>query len=188
LRNLWILAGIFAALMVASSAETFDVLLDIDTYVDSAKANQSFSQDNILWASSANGTPAKEVYLHFLNNFVRARVKSPENISSATLKLYATNVEKPGQIVAYISEGAALETTTWEYKLTYDSDIAVPFSVTGEGEYTIDATPLVKKAVEICPGECPYTIVLVAEDSTSVAFAFQEVSADKAPALEYDTA
>jgi hypothetical protein len=172
---------------VASSAGSFNVLLNIDTYVDSANADQSFSQDNILWASSVDGTPVKEVYLGFINNFVKARAKSPENISSATLKLYASKVEKPGRIVAYISEGSALETATWEYKLDYDSDAAVPFNVEGEGEYVVDATPLVKKAVELCPGECPYTIILVAEDSASVAFASQEDSPDKAPSLKYDT-
>jgi len=188
LRNLWVLVGIFAALAVASSAGSFDVLLNIDTYVDSANANQSFSQDDILWASSVDGTPVKEVYLGFLNNFVRARAKSPENISSATLKLYASKVEKPGRIVAYISEGAALETTTWEYRLTYNSDMAVPFSVAGEGEYIVDATPLVKNAVEICPGECPYSIILVAEENASVAFASAEASPEKAPSLKYDAA
>lgn len=187
MRNLWVLIGIFAATAVASSAGSSDVLLNIDTYVDSANANKSFSEDNILWASSVDGTPAKEVYLGFLNNFGKAGAKFPENISSATLKLYASKVEKPGRIVAYVSEGAALETATWEYRLTYDSEIAVPFSVAGEGEYIVDATPLVKKAVEICPGECPYTIVLVAEDSASVAFASQEASPDKAPSLEYNT-
>jgi hypothetical protein len=186
LRILWVLVGIFAALSVAS-AGSFDVLLNVDTYVDAAKPDQSFSQDDILWASSVDGTPAKEVYLGFLNNFVRAKAKSPENISSATLKLYASKVEKPGRIVAYVSEGSALETATWDYRLTYDSDIAVPFDVESEGEYVVDATPLVKKALKLCPGECPYTIILVAEDSASVAFASAEASPEKAPSLEYDT-
>jgi hypothetical protein len=188
LRNLWILVGIFAATAaVSSAAGSFDVLLNVDTYVDSAKPGDSFSQDNALWASSVDGTPAKEVYLGFINNFARAKVNSPENISSATLKLYASKVEKTGKIVAYVSEGSALDTADWEHRLTYDSDIAVPFDVQGEGEYVVDATPLVKKALDLCPGECPYTIVLVAEDSASVAFASQEASPEKAPSLKYDT-
>jgi len=181
LRNLWVIVGIFAATAVASSAGSLDVLLNVDTYVDSANATQSFSGDKLLWASSVDGTPAKEVYLGFLKNFVI----SPENISSATLKLYASKVEKPGRIVAYVSEGQPLETTTWKYGLTYNSTVSVPFSVEGEGECIVDVTAMIKKALKGC--ECPYSIILVAEDSTSVAFASQEASAEMAPSLKIDT-
>jgi hypothetical protein len=181
LRNLWVLVGIFAAIAVASSAGSIDVLLNVDTYVDSANASQSFSEDNILWTSSVDGTPTKEVYLGFLKNFV----VSPENISSATLKLYTSKVEKPGRIVAYVSDGQTLETATWAYKPTYNSSMSVPFSVEREGECIVNVTDMIKKALKAC--ECPYSIVLVAEDSASVAFASQQASPEKAPSLKIDT-
>jgi hypothetical protein len=181
LRNLWILVGIFAATAaVSSAAESINALLDVDTYVDSGNATDSFSGEKVLWATSMDGTPSKEVYLGFIKNFH----VSPDNISSVTLRLYASKVEKPGRILAYISEGQPLETTTWNYKLAYNTTISVPFNVEGEGECDVDVTDMIRNALKAC--ECPYSIVLVADDSASVAFASQESSEEMAPSLKID--
>jgi len=186
LRYLYALIGLLVMLAATAVAVSSSVILDADTYVDSNDANQSFSDSDTLWASSANETPAKEVYLSFRNNFGTTSVFGPDAIKSATLDLTVTDVESPGEIKAYLVHGAVLE-ITWLDKPEYDSSVSASLNVTEKGSYTIDVTPLVKKAVETCIEDCPYTIVLVAEDGASVGFASSEASEKNKPSLKYVT-
>ena len=66
---------------------------------------------------------------------------------------------------------------TWNDKSDYDSKVSSsPVDVDKEGSYTLDVTPIIKKAVETCTEGCPYSIVLVAEDGASVGFTSSEAS------------
>jgi hypothetical protein len=177
--------GLFV-ILAGASAGSFKAQMDVDTYVDSNKGNESFSDNETLWAASENGTPDRIVYLSFINLFGSEGIYKSDAISSATLTLEATNVEKPGKIVAYFLHGATLDTATWNDKEDYDSSVSASVQVDKEGSYELDATPLIKKAVETCTEGCPYSLVLVAEDGTSVGFASSENSG-QGPSLEYAT-
>ena len=118
-----------------------------------------------------DGQPTKEVYLSFINLFGSQGIYRPEDIESATLTLNATDVEKAGEIKAYLVKGATFDTATWADKIEYESDPFASADVEENGICTWDVTPLIKKAVEICTEGCPYSIALVAEDSASVGFA-----------------
>lgn len=185
MRYLYVLIGL-AVLFSVTSAEagSFSPSLDVGTYVDAAKANESFSGNNTLWVSSVDGKPTKETYLSFVNDFITNSASTPDKIQSATLKLYANNVEKPGKVTAYFVSGATLETVTWTDKP--DSDVTTSANLTIEkpGEYSVDVTPIIKMAVKKCL-ECGYSIVLVADDSTSIEFS--KTTPEKA-SLVYTTA
>lgn len=171
----------------------FPVLMDSDTYVDADHVNESFGESDLLWASSTGGTPAKVAYLSFINDFVTNSVSSPDQIEAAKLVLNAAKVEKPGKITAYFVEGPTTNEATWEGKPNYDTGASASLDVQAEGEYSLDVTPIVKEAIKSCPGECGYSIALVAEDGTSVGFASSEACKDvkpeecteKKPVLEY---
>lgn len=171
----------------------FPVLMDSDTYVDAEHVNESFGDSDVLWASSAGGNPVKVAYLSFINDFVTNSVSSPDQIEAAKLVLNAAKVEKPGKITAYFVEGPTTNEVTWEGKSSYDTGASTSLDVQAEGEYSLDVTPIIKEAIKSCPGECGYTIALVAEDSTSVGFASSEACKDvkpdectkKKPVLEY---
>ena len=186
MRYLYALLGLAVLLSVASAAAgDFKVQMDVATYVDAANANSNFSMNNdTLWAASADGKPVKEVYLSFVNNFGTVGVFNPDKVMSATLKLNAKNVDKPGMIKAYFVHGATMETATWNDKPEYNSSVSSSLDVQKVGEYTMDATPLIKMAVKTCTEGCPYSIVLVADDGASIGFS---KDAQK-PALDYTTA
>ncbi len=150
-------------------------------------ANQSFNEEDTLWASSVDGEPAKEVYLSFINLFGSQGIFRPEDIESATLTLNATDVEKAGEIKAYLVKGATFDTATWADKIEYESDPFASADVEENGICTWDVTPLIKKAVEICTEGCPYSIALVAEDNASAGFASSEASEDSRATLVYVT-
>ena len=164
MRYLYVLIGL-ALLLSLTSAEagSFSPTVDVSTYVDTAKANESFSGSNILWVSSVDGIPAKETYLSFVNDFVTNSASKPDRIQSATLKLYANNVDKPGKLTAYFVQGPTLETTTWTDKPDFDAATSANLTIEKPGVYFVDVTPIIKKAVEKCL-ECGYSIVLVADD------------------------
>lgn len=186
LRYLYALLGLAVLLSAASAAAgDFKVQMDVATYVDAANANANFSVNNdTLWAASADGKPVKEVYLSYVNNFGTVGVFNPDKVMSATLKLSAKNVDKPGTIKAYLAHGATSEITTWNNKTGYDNNISSTLDVQKVGEYTMDVTPLIKMAVKTCTEGCPYSIALVADDGASIGFSkdAQKLS------LEYRTA
>ena len=186
MRYLYALLGLAVLLSAASAAAgDFKVQMDVATYVDAANANANFSMNNdTLWAASADGKPVKEVYLSFVNNFGTVGVFNPDTVTSATLKLTAKNVDKPGTIKAYFVHGATMETATWKDKPEYNTSVSSSLDVQKVGDYTMDATPLIKMAVKTCTEGCPYSIVLVSDDGASKGFS---KDAQK-PALDYTTA
>ncbi|MCJ7443844.1 MAG: DNRLRE domain-containing protein [Methanotrichaceae archaeon] len=163
---------------------SYEAKLDVDTYVDADNVNQSFSDDNVLWITSMNNESVKEAYLGFVNTFGSTGIFTPEDIESATLKFYATNVENPGEVKAYLIHGAVLDSATWEDKPSYSTTKFGDIYIDKEGEYAIDITPLIREAVETCTEGCPYSVALVAENNASMGFASKESSNGKA-ILEY---
>jgi hypothetical protein len=186
LRYLYALVGLAvllcAALASAVSFNPFNPDMTVATYVDAAKANASFGGDDTLWAASTDGKPMKEVYLTFNNTFGAAKVFNPDKVKTATLKLNAKDVSKPGSIKAYFIHGATMKIVTWNDKLDYDSNVSASLDVQKVGEYAMDVTPIVKEAVKACVEGCPYTIVLVADGDASIGFSKDDM---QKPSLEF---
>jgi argininosuccinate synthase len=170
----------------SASAGKFTVEMPLDTYIDAENASESYSEDETLWATSVEGEPLRMIYLNFNNNFGNVGVFSPDQIESAELKIYASDVEVPGEMAVYFSEGSIID-IDWDNKLEYETNESVSLEIDGEGEYSVDVTPLVKRAREACPEDCGYSLVLVAEGDASVGFASSESSEDE-PELEFATA
>lgn len=188
MRHLYAFISIFLLLAATAAAGSFTAEMDVDTYVDSDNANQSFADSDLLWAASVDGASNKEVYLSFVNLLGSQGIFKPEQVTDAILTVEAVKVDKPGKITAYFLHGAVLDTADWYTKDDYDADVSSSsVEVDGEGSYELDVTPIIKKAVETCAEGCPYTIVLVAEDDASVAFASNESSDGDKPNLEYST-
>jgi len=162
--------------------------MDVDTYVNASSANDSFGGNDTLWVSSAGGKPVKETYLSFINDFVTNSVSSPDQIETATLMLNVAKVETPGKIIAYFTEGPTTNAAAWTDKPEYDTSVSTSLDVTTEGEYSMDVTPIIKKALSACPGECGYSIALVADDGTSVGLVSKEASEENKPTLSYTLA
>jgi len=180
--------GIFLLLAATAAAGSFKAEMDVDTYVDADNANNNFGDSDQLWATSKGGESVGQAYLSFINSFGSQGIFKPEQIASATLNIYAAQVDMPGKITAYFLEGATFETATWDDKEDYDAEVSSsPVNVDEVGIYKLDVTSIIKKAVETCTEGCPYTIVLLAEDNASVAFASSEASGKNKPALEYVT-
>ena len=188
LRYLYAFMGMFLLLAATATAGSFKAEMDVETYVDANNSSQSFADSDLLWAASQNGNSTKQVYLSVINMFGSQGIFKPEQIASATLTLDAAQVDKPGKITAYYLHGETLDTTTWDDKTDYNADVSSSsVNVDKEGSYTWDITPIVKKAVETCTEGCGYSVVLVAEDNSSVAFASSEASKENMPTLEYVT-
>jgi hypothetical protein len=198
LRYLYCLVGLFVLLGIAYAAGGHlpvqsPVMMDSDTYVDADHASESFGDSDLLWASSSGGNPVKVAYLSFVNDFVTNSVSSSDQIDAAKLSLNVAKVEKPGKITAYFIEGPTTNEATWDSKAKYETEASGFADVEAEGEYSLDVTPIIKEAIKSCPGECGYTIALVAEGDASVGFASSETCKDKKaeecsgkkPVLEY---
>jgi len=170
----------------SATAGSFTVIMALDAYIDAENASESFGEDETLWATSVEGEPVEEIYLNFVNNFGSAGVFSPNQIESATLKLHATDIEVPGEISVYFAEGSITD-IDWDNKIEYETNESVSLEIDQEGEYSIDVTPLIKRAREACPEDCGYSLVLVAEDDASIGIASSESSEDE-PELEFTTA
>lgn len=186
MRYLHVLLGLAALLGAVSAEEGISPPIDVITYVDASNANTSFSDSDTLWMSSASGTPAKIIYISVENDFGSAGVFTSESVKSATLKLYAQKIEKPGKINAYFVHGATFDTATWNDKPEYDQSVSSSLDIQDEGKYySIDVTPLIKKAIEVCVEGCPYSIALVAQDDASI-----EISKEgsEKPTLTYSKA
>ena len=193
LRYLYAFVGLFVLLGMACAAggslpAHSPVLMDVDTYVDASSANDSFGDSDTLWVSSAGGKPMKETYLSFINDFVTNGISSPDQIETATLMLNVAKVETPGKITAYFAEGPTTNAAAWTDKPEYDTSVSNSLEVTAEGEYSMDVTPIIKKAISSCPGECGYSIALVADDGTSVGLVSKEASEKNGPTLSYTLA
>jgi hypothetical protein len=187
LKYLYALMGVFLLLAANAAAGSFNADMDVDTYVDAVNADQNFTDNDLLWASSQEGESTKEIYLSFINLFGSQGIFNPEQIASATLTLDVAQVDNPGKITAYFLEGATFATTNWLDKIDYDADVSSsPVDVDEVGSYTFDVTDIIKNAVETCVEGCPYSIVLVAEDDASVAFTSSEASGNTR-ILEYVT-
>ncbi len=188
MRYLCALMSIFLLLAANAAAGSFTANMDVDTYVNADDANQSYSESSLLWVSSDNGTPVNETYLSFVNLFGSQSIFNSDQVKSATLTLNAATVEKTGKVTAYFFHGATLDTVNWSDKGEYDSNVtSTLLDIEKEGSYTLDVTPIIKKAVETCTEGCPYSIVLVAEGEASVGFTSSEASSENKPTLEYVT-
>jgi hypothetical protein len=88
-------------------------------------------------------------------------------------------------IKAYFVHGATLATATWNDKPEYEGNVSASLAIERPGDYVMDVTPIVKRAVDACPGECGYSIVLIAEDNASIGFASKKTA--EGPSLEYET-
>jgi hypothetical protein len=185
LRYLYALVALAVLLSAASAlAGAFKPVIDVSTYVDSSNANTSFGNNDTIQVSSADGKPERETYLSFVNDFTTSRVSKPDMIQSATLNFYVSHVERPGVVMAYFVEGPTLDTVTWNDKGTYESGATASLDVQKEGEYSMNVTPIIKKAIETCPGECGYSMVLISSGNTS--FEISKKTSPK-PSLEYTT-
>ncbi len=180
------LIGLLLLTASLAAAGKFSVGMHLDTYIDAENVNASFSDEKTLWATSEDGEPVKEVYLNFDNTFGRAGVFSPDQIKSATLTLDATDVKVPGKITVNFADGT-LTDIDWANKLEYETNESTSVDIDQAGEYSIDVTQLIKRAREACAEDCGYSLVLVAENGTSVGFASTE-SSEGGPKLEYTTA
>ncbi len=100
--------------------------------------------------------------------------------------MYVKNVERPGKLSIHLYNSAALDTITWADQPEYDPEVLGTMDVQGDGWQTLDATALVKKAALECSEGCPFALVLVADDDTSIAFASMESSAEEKAVLEYE--
>jgi hypothetical protein len=179
--------GLLVLLAVGSaSAGKFTVEMPLDTYIDADDAGGSFGEEEALWATSIDGEPVRVIYLNFNNSFGNVGVFSPDQIESAKLTIYAFDVEVPGDVAVYFSEGTIID-VDWDNQVEYETDNEVSLEIDEEGEYSVDVTPLIKRAREACPEDCGYSLVLVAKDDASVGFASSESSEDE-PELEFTTA
>jgi hypothetical protein len=185
LRSWYIILGLIA-LTGAAYAVAVTAPLTEDTFVSQASPEMSFSENDTLWAISESGKPISEVYLSFENNLHSSGISSRENVKSADLKLYVTQVKSPGKITAYLVHGATLSTTNWNNRIDYDNEVNATISIDKEGEYMLDATSLIGRAAVTCEGTCPYSIVLIPEGDASIGFASMESSdKEKMPSLAY---
>ena len=96
-------------------------------------------------------------------------------------------MEKPGKVTAYFLHGATLESLTWSDRPEYDNGTKTTFDVSKAGDYTLDVTNIVKKAIETCTEGCPFSVVLVADDDASVGFSSSKDSGAGKAELSYDT-
>jgi hypothetical protein len=186
LKILYTIIGLMVLLASTSSAGQFTLKLDVDTYIDSANADKGFSSEKVLWATSAGDKPSREVYLGFINSFGTAGTFSPDDVKSATLKVHVAEVETPGKVTAYFLHGPTLESLTWTDRPEYSGNATATLNVNKEGDYSIDVTSIVRKAVEACAEGCPFSIVLVADGDASIGFSSSR-SDDKKAELTYYT-
>jgi len=188
LRHLYAFVGIFLLLVAAAAAASFTAEMDVNTYVDSDNANQSFTDSDLLWAASDGGDSKKEVYLSFINLLGSQGIFKPDQVTEASLTVDAVQVDKPGKVTAYFLHGATFDTANWYTKDDYDPEVtSSSVEIDEAGSYEFDVTPIIKKAVETCTEGCPYTIVLVADGDASIAFASSRSGNGDKPTLEYST-
>ncbi len=169
--------------LLAGSAGAAEIspALHMDTYTDAANENQSFGIDDTLWVASENGQPIRIAYLTF-----GGMTALPQQISSGSLKMYAKEVERPGKVSIYLLNHAAMDTITWADQPGYKPEPLGALDIQGTGWQTWDTTAFVKKAAGECSEGCPFSVVLVADDDTSIGFTSMEGSAEEKAVLQYE--
>ncbi|MHC1631901.1 MAG: CBM96 family carbohydrate-binding protein [Methanotrichaceae archaeon] len=169
----------------AASAGTFSPHLIGDTYVDAENEDKNFGSKETLWVTSDDGEPIMVTFLEFN----KIGIKSADDIESAILKMYVTDVEEAGNVSAHFyKEGFFEDTLVWSGKPDYDEDADDMITIDEEGWCRFDVTELMKKAVAESECQtCPFSIVLVAEDNVSIGFASQEESDENKATLEFTT-
>ncbi len=163
-------------------------MLTDDSYIIEGVEDSELGAEEILWVSS---DPAMESWLGFETPLMieALGIESIDDVKSATLKVYAKEVETEGEVeLHFYNHGIYEDTIAWdEYKPEYDEEVDGIIEVTEEGWREFDATSIVKKAIEECP-DCPFSIVLVASGDASVGFASKEDADGNAPLLTVVTA
>jgi len=160
-----------------------------DSYIDKDAEDDNFGTEEILWVSSEEDEPVMESWLYFDTNLMKEAlgIESSDDVASATLKIYAKEVEAEGEVeLHFYNEGFFEDDIVWDGKPDYDEEVDGVIDVSEEGWYEFDATETVKKAIEECP-ECPFSAVLVAKGDASVGFASKEDSDENVPVLKVIT-
>ncbi|MBN1324235.1 MAG: hypothetical protein JW986_09630 [Methanotrichaceae archaeon] len=157
-----------ATMLGMASAGAFTLVSNVETYIDEAQPDVPFADEQTLWATSIGGEPIREVYLGFQPNFGTVGATSPDIIDQATLTISVSDIEESGGIYVYFLHGETLETFTWDDRNDYDLDPRAASTVAGKGTVSIDATDLVKKAVETCYTGCPFSLIVVAQGDASI--------------------
>jgi hypothetical protein len=160
-----------------------------DSYIDKDAEEENFGTEEILWVSSEEDEPVMESWLYFDTNLMKEAlgIESSDEVDSATLKIYAKEVEAEGEVeIHFYNEGFFEDDIVWDGKPDYDEEVDGVIDVSEEGWYEFDATETVKKAIEECP-DCPFSAVLVAKGDASVGFASKEDSDENVPVLKIIT-
>ena len=169
--------------MLAGSAGAVKIspALQMDTYTDAENADQSFGEESAIWATSQSGEPMKIAYLSFAG-----MTTLPQQVKSASLKMYAKEIERPGRVSLYLYDNAAMDTITWSDQPEYGAEALGSLDIQETGWQTWDATNFMKEAAEKCSEGCPFSLVLVAEGDASISFVSLEGPAEEKAALEYE--
>ncbi len=160
-----------------------------DSYIDKGAEEDNFGTEEILWVSSEEDEPLMESWLYFDTNLMKDAldIESSDEVNSATLKIYAKNVDAAGEVeIHFYNEGFFEDTIAWEGKPDYDGEADDTKEIDEEDWYEFDATETVKKAIEECPN-CPFSVVLVAKGDASVGFASKEDADGNVPLLTVTT-
>jgi hypothetical protein len=167
----------------AAFAGTFGPRLICDTYVDAEVEDESFGTEDTLWVYSKGGIPKMITYL----NFEKIGSKSADEIESATLEMYVTEVEEAGNVSVYFSdEGFYEDTQTWADGLEYAKQASDTVYIDDEGRVEFDVTEITRLATVECQS-CPFTIVLVADGYAEIGFTSKQGAEDEQPTLSYTT-
>jgi hypothetical protein len=163
-------------------------MLTDDSYIVEGVEDSELGTEEILWVSS---DPAMESWLGFDTILMidALGIESIDDVDSATLAVYAKEIETEGEVeLHFYNHGFYEDTIAWdEDKPEYDEEVDGVIEVTEEGWYEFDATDVVKKAIEECP-DCPFSVVLVATGDASVGFSSKEDADGNAPLLTVVTA
>lgn len=160
-----------------------------DSYIDKGAEEDNFGTEEILWVSSEEDEPVMESWLYFDTILMKEAlgIESSDEVASATLKIYARNIDAAGEVeLHFYNEGFFEDTIVWEGKPDYDEEVDDVIEIDEEGWYEFDATETVKKAIEECPN-CPFSVVLVAKGDASIGFASKEDSDGNVPVLKVTT-
>lgn len=160
-----------------------------DSYIDKGAEEENFGTDETLWVSSEEDEPVMESWLYFDTILMKEAlgIESSDEVNSATLKIYARNIDAAGEVeLHFYNEGFFEDTIVWEGKPDYDEEVDDVKEVDEEDWYEFDATETVKKAIEECPN-CPFSVVLVAKGDASIGFASKEDADENVPVLKVIT-
>jgi hypothetical protein len=169
--------------MLAGSAGAVKIspTLHMDTYTDASNENQSFGTNDALWVTSENGQPIRIGYLTFAG-----MTALPQQISSGNLKMNVKEVARPGKVSIYLLNHAAMDTITWRDQPEHNPEAMGTLDIQGIGWQTWEATDFVKKVAAECSEGCPFSVVLIADDDASIAFASMDSSENEKAVLQYE--